>query len=246
MTTLSLEFPTPLTEKYRPTTIDDFVGISEAKHQARFIVSRPIPNTAYLFCGESGTGKTTMALAIAKALDAQVHHIPARQADKATIERVWDSVHYTNWTGSNWHVVICDEADFWRVDLQQMFLSILDSMGSLEGTMFGDWRPSAPQVIWIFTTNQDHKRLKTDSRFEPRFLSRVRIVPFSSYGMANEIRTFLETVWHAEGGNGNGPDLLRVAKEARNNIRECLNVLESSLTQMVYNTPDGMEDVKSL
>jgi hypothetical protein len=107
---------------------------------------------------------------------------------------------------------------------------MLDSMGSLEGTMFGDWRPSAPQVIWIFSTNVDHKKLKADSRFEPRFLSRVRVVPFSSYGMAPVIAQYLDTVWHSEGGNGNAPDLLRLAKESRNNIRECLNVLESALT----------------
>jgi DNA polymerase III gamma/tau subunit len=82
VSTLSLDFPKSLTEKYRPGTIDAFVGIEDAKRQARAIISRPIPNSAYLFAGESGTGKTTMALAIAKALDAQVHHIPARQADK--------------------------------------------------------------------------------------------------------------------------------------------------------------------
>jgi hypothetical protein len=52
MKTLSLDFPQPLTEKYRPERIADFVGITEAKATAQAIISRPIPNTAYLFCGE--------------------------------------------------------------------------------------------------------------------------------------------------------------------------------------------------
>jgi Cdc6-like AAA superfamily ATPase len=194
-------------------------------------VARPIPNTAYLFCGESGTGKTTMALSIAKALNAQVHHIPARQANKATIEKVWDAVHYTTWSNSNWHVVIIDEVDLWRADLQDMMLSLWDSMGSLTNTLFGDWTPNPPQAIWLCTTNQDHRKLKTDSRFEPRFLSRVRVVPFSSYGMEPAIAEYLDKVWHSEGGKGNALDWVRVAKESRNNLRECLNVLESELAQ---------------
>ena len=54
-------------------------------------------------------------------------------------------------------------------------------------------------------------------------------MPFSSYGMAPVIAEYLDKVWHSEGGNGNAPDLLRLAKEERNNIRACLNVLESQL-----------------
>ena len=64
---------------------------------------------------------------------------------------------------------------------------------------------------------------------EPRFLSRCRVIEFSSYGMAGEIADYLDKVWHAEGGNGNGPDLARLAKECRNNVRDCLMRLEVEL-----------------
>jgi hypothetical protein len=64
---------------------------------------------------------------------------------------------------------------------------------------------------------------------EPRFLSRCRTVEFSSYGMASDITAFLDRVWHSEGGNGNGPDFSRVAKDSRNNVRDALMTLEVEL-----------------
>jgi hypothetical protein len=47
--------------------------------------------------------------------------------------------------------------------------------------------------------------------------------------MADEIAGYLDTVWDSEGGNGNGPDLARLAKETRNNVRDCLVRLEVEL-----------------
>ena len=40
---------------------------------------------------------------------------------------------------------------------------------------------------------------------------------------------FHDSIWHAEGGNGNGPDFARLAKESRNNVRDCLGRLEVEL-----------------
>ena len=76
--------------------------------------------------------------------------------------------------------------------------------------------------MFIFTCNS------TDG-LEPRFLSRCRVIEFSSYGLANEIASYLDTIWHAEGGNGNAPDLVRLAKDSRNNVRDCLMRLEVEL-----------------
>ena len=62
-------------------------------------------------------------------------------------------------------------------------------------------------------------------RLEARFLYRCLTIDFSSYGMAGEIAEYLDRVWHAEGGNGNGPDFARLAKDCRNNVRDCLGRL---------------------
>jgi DNA invertase Pin-like site-specific DNA recombinase len=47
--------------------------------------------------------------------------------------------------------------------------------------------------------------------------------------MAGEIAGYLDSIWHAEGGNGNAPDLARLAKESRNNVRDALMRLEVEL-----------------
>jgi hypothetical protein len=44
-----------------------------------------------------------------------------------------------------------------------------------------------------------------------------------------EIATYPDRVWHAEGGNGNTPELARLAKDSRNNVRDCLMRLEVEL-----------------
>ena len=47
--------------------------------------------------------------------------------------------------------------------------------------------------------------------------------------MANEIASYLDKVWHAEGGSGNAPDLSLLAKDSRNNVRDALMKLEVEL-----------------
>jgi DNA polymerase III delta prime subunit len=103
-----------------------------------------------------------------------------------------------------------DEADRMTPAAQLALLSKLDATDQ------------APNTIWIFTCNET-------GSLEPRFLSRCRVIEFSSYGMAGEIAGYLEQVWHSEGGNGNCPDLTRLAKETRNNVRDCLMRLEVEL-----------------
>jgi hypothetical protein len=66
----------------------------------------------------------------------------------------------------------------------------------------------APNTNWIFTANDTE-------RLERRFLSRCKVLEFSSYGLAGEIASYLDKVWHAESGNGNPPDLERMAKDSR-------------------------------
>jgi DNA polymerase III gamma/tau subunit len=106
--------------------------------------------------------------------------------------------------------VLADEADQMTNAAQLALLSKLDSTDP------------APNTIWIFAANDTE-------RLEGRFLSRYKVLDFSSYGLAGEIANYLDRVWHAEGGNGNGPDLKRLAKDSRNNVRDCPMRLETEL-----------------
>jgi replication-associated recombination protein RarA len=63
-----------LTEKFRPRSIEDFLGLDKAKKICRRLCDNPFAS-AWLFIGEPGLGKTTLALALADSMPAELHHI---------------------------------------------------------------------------------------------------------------------------------------------------------------------------
>ena len=83
----TLTFPMPLAEKYRPRMIAEFVGLDKPKRILSKFAANPY-QSAWLFVGPPGTGKTSMALALAETLRAEVHHIPSQQCNVANVEDV--------------------------------------------------------------------------------------------------------------------------------------------------------------
>jgi len=206
----ALAFPQALAEKYRPLNLDSFVGLDKPRRICQKLASTPFPS-AWLFVGASGTGKTTMALALAAAIPAELHHIPSQNCNLETIERVRRTCQYVPAAGYKYHLVLIDEADRMTDAAQVALLSKLDA------TDF------PPNTIFIFTCNG------TD-RLEQRFLSRLRTVEFSSYGMSKEATSLLEAIWKAEAPTeAQAPNFARIVKDANNNIREALMRLETEL-----------------
>jgi DNA polymerase III delta prime subunit len=209
VSTPTFAFPQSLAEKYRPRSIAEFVGLEKPKKILAKFAAKPYPS-AWLFVGPPGVGKTSMALALAGEIGAELHHIPSQKCTADAIDNTVRQCWYAPMTPGGFHIVLVDEADRMTPSAQLALLSKLDA------TAF------PPNTIFIFTCNET-------GSLEPRFLSRCRVIEFSSYGMAGEIADYLNTVWHSEGGNGNGPDLARLAKETRNNVRDCLMRLEVEL-----------------
>jgi replication-associated recombination protein RarA len=204
-------FPQSLTEKYRPMTFSDFAGMEKQKKILAKFAQNPYP-TAWLFTGAPGTGKTTMGLALADALLAEVHHIPSQECNVANIERAVFTCHYVPMSGKRMHLLLIDEADQMSAAAQLSLLSKLDS------TAF------PPATVFVFTCNA------TD-RLEARFLSRCKVLEFSTYGIAAPVSELLQRVWHREtqGKAGLGPNFQRIVKDANNNVREALQRLETEL-----------------
>ena len=102
-----------LVDKYKPLTLDDFAGVDRPRAILKAFLAAPY-ESAWLFVGQSGTGKTTMAFAAARALGASqeigggTHHVPARKCDLATIEEVVERCHMRPMLGSPWNVVVIE------------------------------------------------------------------------------------------------------------------------------------------
>jgi len=199
----------PLTTKYQASKIQDFAGLRAVKGILSKVAESPY-QSAWLFVGPAGTGKTTMAYAFASAIGAQVHHIASKSCNLDSVEDVCHACAFVPMFGANsFHVVIVDEADLMSNAAQAAFLSKLDS------TEF------PPQTIFIFTCN-------TTQGLEPRFLSRCRCLTFDPPS-ASVLATALAFIWKREAVGRPEPNLERIVKDARGNFRDCLMRLELAI-----------------
>jgi replication-associated recombination protein RarA len=205
---LTLDFPLPLSEKYRPKTIGAFIGLYKQRKILSNFAKRPC-SSSWLFIGPSGVGKSTMALALADELKADLHKIPSQKCNAQAIDDVVRQCWYVPLSGG-FHVVLADEADAMSPAAQLALLSKLDSTDP------------APSTIWIFTANDTE-------RLEKRFLSRCRVLEFSSYGLRGPLAQFLAEVWQSETGMPGSLDWERYAKDSNNNVRDALSRLEMEL-----------------
>jgi DNA polymerase III gamma/tau subunit len=204
----SLAFPQSLTEKYRPQRISDFIGLADVKKVLSAFCKRP-HSSAWMFQGASGTGKSTLGMAVAAELRAEFHHVPSQRCNVAELENVIRQCWYVP-RNATFHVVQVDECDQASPAAQLALLSKLDSTDP------------PPNTIFIFTCNDVE-------RFEKRFLSRCRVLKFSTYAMRESLATFLAKVWLLETGKETGPDFTRIAKDSCSNVREALMTLEIAI-----------------
>jgi len=209
-------FPASLTEEYRPRAIDQFVGLEKPRRIAANLIASP-KSCALRFVGPSGTGKTTLALAIAALMPAELHHIASKDCTLDTVNSVVMSCYrmpHDPWDitrNCKMHLVLVDEADQMTRAAQIAFLSILDA------TQF------PPNTVFIFTMN-------SEENLEPRFLSRTMAVEFSSYGIAPQVTALLARIWQEKAPQGStAPNFQRIVKDASNNVRAALMTLDCEL-----------------
>src|SRR5215472_5888514 len=203
----SLTFPQSLSEKYRPTRIAGFIGLDKPRKILSKLAASPFAS-AWLFTGPSGTGKTSIALALAAEIKAELIHIPSQHCTVSELEESLRMTQYVPMAGKRFWLVLVDEADQMTDKAQLALLSKLDATGMRDNCIF------------IFTCNDT-------VRLEARFLSRCKVLEFSSYGLNGNLVGLLRRIWQAESNGAAEPNLERLSREAHNNVRESLMRLET-------------------
>ena len=178
--------PGPLTERYRPLTLADICGQEEVVGVLSRFAQHPY-STAYLFDGETGTGKTSAALALANALGCDlskqefggVYVIASGEQSADSVRETCRMMYNAPWHGSGWKVVIVNEADRMSSPAETVWLDRLEAL--------------PPKTVVIFTTNYPGK-------LSQRFVDRCTRLTFVSD--AEKLRAsaveFASAIWKAE------------------------------------------------
>lgn len=99
-------------EKYRPQTIEDFVGQSSIREEMQAIIEGKSPMQHFLFYShEPGTGKTSMAYLLANALGYQIMKFNASSKKQRGIEFVEEDLMPMARSGQREVIILLDEAD---------------------------------------------------------------------------------------------------------------------------------------
>src|SRR5260370_30392083 len=98
-----------LLEKYRPRSLGELLGQPWASHQLQLFADKPYP-CAFLFEGDTGTGKTSAALLLAEALGVKIdegpfgglHQIASGEQTGETVRKTMDGLRCRPFFGSGW------------------------------------------------------------------------------------------------------------------------------------------------
>jgi replication-associated recombination protein RarA len=192
-------FPQTLAERYQPTRLADFVGLTRPRQLLAGLVAKPRACNL-LFVGPPGAGKTAMGMCFAAELPGSLHHVSAQKCDVATLDALAEKFAYAPPVGKFW-ICLIDEADQMTDKAQLQFLSRLDGTAALRPIFGGGFERGEPlPIIWIFTCN-GHGAHQTEPPYSlaARFVSRCWQLAFEAAPRA-DLSKYLEKVWKAENG----------------------------------------------
>ncbi len=198
-----------LCEKYRPLKIEHFVGLAEPKLVLQKIAAQ-LCGRALLFEGKSGSGKTAMAYALAAAIPAEVHRLPANECTRDNVAKLWMTYQAKPKAGYRVHLILVDQADTLNKAQQIDLRSKIDGSESLD------------HVIWVFAGTNTAK-------LDAGFRGRCTLLKFSTYGNSTAAARLLETVWRAEGPTFPPPNFARIVKDSNGSVRAALMEVEKKL-----------------
>lgn len=195
-----------LCDNYRPTALDDIAGNPKPRKVLGRLIAQPFAS-AWLLEGESGIGKTTAALCVAEALAGplDLRHVNGCDVNAEAVRTWADSLRFAPCKADGWRVLVIDEADRMSHAAQVLFLSLLEQL--------------PPRALVLFTSNER-------GDFEPRFLSRVKVLHFTTQGLAKAGASRLVNIATAEGFTITEAEAVKMLQKAKNNVRAAIQALE--------------------
>ena len=218
-----------LYQKYRSQSFDELVGQEYVVRAIRNAVAENKVGHAYLFCGPRGTGKTSMARLLARAVNcSNPDHAPCNECEncKAAIEGTHPDIIEINAANETHVEDIRDLID--RARLSPMMgkhkIYIIDEVHQLSSSaasaLLKTLEEPPEHVIFILATTDPQKLLKT-------IISRCQRFDFSKVDTP-KIQNHLLSIAEQEGFSLDPDAAAKIAELADGGMRDSLSILEQA------------------
>jgi hypothetical protein len=208
--------PMQLTDKYRPKYLADIKGQGAVVDRFDTFLSAPY-SRVFIFAGDCGIGKTSLAKALANELGCEsdmigggFEVIESGEQNGDRVDQSIRDIHLRPMFGSGWRVLVVEEADYGSAKAAHLWLTTLENLPG--------------KRVVIFTTNHVDK-------FPQRFIERAERIDFESRAevIMQDVQTAVNEVWQGETGRSDAPDvyaLRGLVIDGKVSIRRAIRLIE--------------------